>query len=155
MPKKVVTKEISNTKNISTKNPAKIPSLMEKKKNSAPIKKSPIRQSLAVEEKTPPISNSNNILVENFVALQKVMTNLAMKFDDLSGQISRLLELFEISAKSIAGKDFDIGNMEKKLDQVLEQNKVIAKGVSLIHEPEESKSENHSENPRFKEWPKG
>ncbi|KHO55254.1 MAG: hypothetical protein QT10_C0004G0041 [archaeon GW2011_AR19] len=35
------------------------------------------------------------ILVENFVSLQKVMTNLSVKFDELSSQISKLLELFE------------------------------------------------------------
>ena len=38
---------------------------------------------------------TEKILVENFVALQKVMVNLSIKFDNLSGQISKLLELFE------------------------------------------------------------
>ena len=82
------------------------------------------------------------ILVENFVSLQKVMTNLAVKFENLSSQISKLLELFEISAKSLAEKDFSAGDkeMSQKLDNLLEQNKLIARGITMLHEmnqPEE------------------
>jgi hypothetical protein len=90
-----------------------------------------------------PISKSNRdvekILIENFVSLQKVMTNLSLKFEDLSKQISKLLELFELSAKTIAKKDFSGGGMEskkiaEKLDNLLEQNKTIARGLTLLHE---------------------
>jgi len=83
----------------------------------------------------------NSKIIENFVSLQRVMTNLAVKLDDLSSQISKLLELFEISAKAIADKDFSLGNNNKinnqiseRLDNLLEQNKVIAKGITLLHE---------------------
>lgn len=89
--------------------------------------------------------NTEQILIENFVSLQKVMTNLAVKFDGLSGQISKLLELFEISAKTLAEKDYSMGEkpdkkVAEKLDNILEQNKIIAKGIALLHEnnsPEE------------------
>jgi len=89
--------------------------------------------------------NTEQILIENFVSLQKVMTNLAVKFDSLSGQISKLLELFEISAKTLAEKDYSIKSepdkkVAEKLDNILEQNKIIAKGITLLHEsnaPEE------------------
>ncbi len=80
------------------------------------------------------------ILVENFVSLQKVMTNLSVKFDSLTKQISKLLELFEISAKALAEKDFDLekGGTNKKviekMDNLLEQNKIIAQGLTLMHE---------------------
>lgn len=82
------------------------------------------------------------VLVENFVSLQKVMTNLSVKFDSLSTQISKLLDLFEVSAKAMAQKDFELGGkkdeeMIKKIDNLLEQNKVIARGLTLLHEPEE------------------
>ncbi|MGD9276670.1 MAG: hypothetical protein PVJ67_05840 [Candidatus Pacearchaeota archaeon] len=80
------------------------------------------------------------VLVENFVSLQKVLTNLSVKFDGLSTQISKLLELFEVSAKAMAQKDFELGGkkdeeMVKKIDNLLEQNKVIARGLTLLHEP--------------------
>lgn len=83
------------------------------------------------------------VLVENFISLQKVMTNLAVKFDNLSIQISKLLELFEISAKTLAEKDIklDKGTEEKKmvekLDTLLNQNKIIARGLTLLHESPE------------------
>lgn len=88
------------------------------------------------------------VLVENFVSLQKVMTNLAVKFDNLSNQISKLLELFEISAKTLAEKDYETKNREEskkvaeKLDNLLEQNKVIAKGIALLHERSSEQQEN-------------
>jgi len=79
------------------------------------------------------------ILIENFVSLQQVMTNLAVKFDNLSNQISKLLELFEISAKALAergvlGEDKTDKKAAEKLDSLLEQNKIIAKGIALLHE---------------------
>ncbi|VVB84106.1 Uncharacterised protein [uncultured archaeon] len=90
-----------------------------------------------VQEKT----KVNDVLVENFVSLQRVMTNLAVKFDNLSRQISKLLELFEISAKTIAEKGYSLENktdskVAEKLDSILEQNRLIAKGLALLHERE-------------------
>ena len=88
-------------------------------------------------------TNSEKMVMENFVALQKVMTNLAVKLDDLSNQISKLLDLFEISAKALAKKEFetssgsrDAKRIIEKVDNLLEQNKIIARGVSLLHERE-------------------
>jgi lipid II:glycine glycyltransferase (peptidoglycan interpeptide bridge formation enzyme) len=87
------------------------------------------------------VEKLNSILVENFVSLQKAMTNLATKFDSLSDQISKLLQLFEISAKSFAEKlATGTPDIEKdrefldKLNKLLEQNKVIAKGLTLMEE---------------------
>jgi hypothetical protein len=82
-------------------------------------------------------------LIDNFVNLQKVLTNLSVKFDNLSEQISKLLQLFEISAKSFAEKqekgELNLGeNKEKdeelvnKLDTLIDQNKTIAKGLTLM-----------------------
>jgi hypothetical protein len=78
------------------------------------------------------------VLIENFVSLQKIMTNLAVKFENLSSQISNLLDLFEISAKTFAEKGLFTENKKviEKLNSVIEQNKVIARGVALIHEKE-------------------
>ncbi|MCX6749047.1 MAG: hypothetical protein NT076_05585 [Candidatus Pacearchaeota archaeon] len=81
----------------------------------------------------------NQALIENFVNLQKVMTNLAVKFDSLSDHISKLLNLFEISARSFAEK-VPATDLEKdkefldKLNTLLDQNKTIAKGLTLMEE---------------------
>jgi hypothetical protein len=83
---------------------------------------------------------SNEILISNFVQFQKVMVELSEKFEKLSHQISELLNLFEESAKILVKKEFEIGkekegpNIElmSKIDRILDQNKIIAKGLTLI-----------------------
>jgi hypothetical protein len=80
-------------------------------------------------------------LADNFIGLQKVMVNLSSKFDNLATQISKLLELFEISAKTMAAKDFGIEKENKetkkimqRLDKISEHAGLIGKGLVLIHE---------------------
>ncbi len=96
-------------------------------------------------------------LIDNFVNLQKVLTNLSVKFDNLSEQISKLLQLFEISAKSFAEKqekgELNIGqNKEKdgelvnKLDTLIDQNKTIAKGLTLMEGKLREKNYHNTEN---------
>lgn len=108
------------------------------------VKKKTSKKRTTKSKKTPEIEN---LLVENFVSLQKIMTNLSTKFDKLATQISKLLELFEISAKSLAEKDIDTQQRSKdekemmqKIDNLLEQNKIIARGLTLLHEGEEMPS---------------
>ena len=88
-------------------------------------------------------------LLENFIALPKVMVNLSGKFDNLSNQISKLLELFEISAKSLAKRDFesvgaqnaDTKKIVEKLDNLTQQAGLIGRGLALIHEANSEKFE--------------
>ena len=85
-------------------------------------------------------TTSNKIedkLIQNIVELQKLHVNLIEKFNGLTEQISTLLALFETSAKSfaksphieMAGKDKEFLD---KIDKLLEQNKVLAKGMTLM-----------------------
>jgi len=73
------------------------------------------------------------LLIENFVGLQKAMTNLSIKFEQLSGHILKLLEVFEEAAKNISGggKENDKAMLDK-IDSLLDQNKTIAKGLVLM-----------------------
>lgn len=81
----------------------------------------------------------NKMLIENFVSLQKVLTEMSSKFDRLSNNISGLLNLFEMSARSFMNRP-DIKETEKdkefldKLNMLLDQNKTIAKGLTLMEE---------------------
>ena len=78
-------------------------------------------------------------LTENLVALQKVNVHLAEKFDKMEKQLSELLSLFEMAARSLAKqpenqtsqKDREFLN---KIDRLLEQNKTIAKGLTLMED---------------------
>lgn len=85
------------------------------------------------------ITSIEKILIENFVSLQKVMVNMSSKFDNLAKQMSKLLELFEVSAKTLAERELDLDKKEnkkimEKIDNLIEQNKIIARGLSLMHE---------------------
>jgi hypothetical protein len=117
-------------------------------KKKTPAKKKTTKRKTSTRKKTtkrknPSIKINNNVekvLVENFVSLQRVMTNLSFKFENLSSQISKLLELFEISARTIAEKELESEkNPEEnkqiieKIETLLEQNKVIARGMTLMH----------------------
>jgi hypothetical protein len=73
-----------------------------------------------------------DVLIENFVGLQKAMMNLSIKFENLSDNISKLLNVFELSAKDyLANKgksspeiDRDLTN---KINLLLEQNKSLTR----------------------------
>ena len=90
--------------------------------------------------KAPSAKEIELALIENFVNMQKVLTNLTIKFDILSENITKLLQLFEISAKSFIRKleegpePKEDKELLRKLDTLLDQNKTIAKGLTLIEE---------------------
>ncbi len=114
--------------------PAKKKSSKKKTKKKTSKKKSSPKKSLSDER-------IERALIENFISLQKVMVNLSVKFDSLSNQISKLLELFEISAKALAEKEFvtdkekkDNRDVIQKMDEVIDQNKILARGMTLMHD---------------------
>lgn len=113
------------------------------KAETTPKIKIPKNEIVVHKEKTVDKLEFEQTLLDNFVNLQKVLTNIAVKFDGLSDQISKLLQLFEISAKSFAEKSSDSeidGESLDKLDTLLEQNKTIAKGIMLMEERMRTKS---------------
>ena len=130
----------------------KVPVIKSRKKIISTKKSIPKRISKSISKPAPKIitkvvhkktgsSDVEKKLVENFIALQKVMVNLSIKFDTLSNKISKLLDLFEISAKSLAKKDFKMEKPDRdeqkviqKLDNLVEQNKIIARGLTLMHD---------------------
>lgn len=108
------------------------------------------------ENKKESNSEMEEKILENLVALQKVHTNLAEKFDSLSGQISNLLELFEGAAKNfgenpanhVTEKDSEF---LKKIDRLLDQNKTIAKGLTMMDERIREKPVQHHKAPNLPE----
>jgi len=104
-----------------------------KKENKTEVERAPRRKKMSKTE-------FEEILVNNFINLQRVLTNLSVKFDELSSNMSKMLQLFEISAKSFAEKytDEGLGKSDKaflnKLDSLLDQNKTISKGIMMMEE---------------------
>jgi len=90
----------------------------------------------------------NKLLIENFINLQKVLTELTAKLNFVTEQNSRLLQLFEISTKSFIerqklspspehlerARELREKEVSEKIDKMLEQNKIIAKGITLMEE---------------------
>jgi hypothetical protein len=130
--KKTIIKEVTGDKS-----PKK--TIIKEITSEKPHKEKPVKEKIIhIHHRNP---NIDNILVDNFVSLQKVMVNLSAKFGELTNQIYKLLELFEVSAKALAEKDFDMekNNREnakilEKIENVLEQNKTIARGLTLMHD---------------------
>lgn len=122
------------------------------KKKTASKKATHTKEKTIIREKLvhPKSSGTEKILVENFVSLQKVMTNLSLKFDDLTKKLSKLLELFEISAKVLAEKDVgeekankDTKEILSQMNNLVDQNRTIAKGLTLMHDKLENPEEYH------------
>ena len=93
-----------------------------------------------IKKRIPKQINIEKALIENFVSMQKVLTNMTIKFDSLANQISKLLDLFETSAKTLAEKDINLNQTStdskeilNKVDALLDQNKTIARGMLMIN----------------------
>jgi hypothetical protein len=142
---------------------------MPKKRITASAKKT-TRKKPPVLKKRIPRKKSEKIeekLAHNLVELQKIYTNQAEKFDNLSKQISDLLILFESAAKSLGAntgmrEEHKDKEFLEKVDKLLDQNKTIARGLTLVeervrervhgyHPPSHNSPEEHSfEGEKFK-----
>lgn len=105
-------------------------------------KKGKAQKNTTPRVKAAPQKQENHLdraLVENLIALQKINVGLTEKFEKLANEISQLLALFEVAARSFA-KNAPAGEYEKdkdfleKIDKLLDQNKVLAKGLTLMEE---------------------
>jgi len=107
------------------------------------------------KEKKMTAREREELLIENFVGLQHAMTNMSIKFGSLSDNISKLLQVFEESAKNFLqngseGKPGDQA-MLKKINSLLDQNKTIAKGLVLMEENLRGRSGSHMPMPNRSE----
>lgn len=74
------------------------------------------------------------LLIENFIGLQKAMITLSMKFENLSDNMTKLLNVFELSAKDVManggrqnpGVDRELMS---RINMLLDQNKNIINAV--------------------------
>jgi len=143
----MVKKEVKKKKTTSKKKPTS---------KNKPVKNPPTKKSKIKEED----KKIERILIENFVGLQKVMVNLSVKFEELSNKISKLLEIFEISAKALAEKDLTIEQTARDDSKIIQeignlsnQNKVIARGLTLMHEKLSGEPEDSMEKPFQSSFP--
>ncbi len=96
----------------------------------------PKKRKSSSSSESSPIENK---LLDNLVQLQKVHIDMAEKFDKLAREISSLLGLFELAAKNFSVHPATkVTENDKefldKIDKLLEQNKTIAKGLTLMED---------------------
>jgi len=119
--KRVTTETVDDEGNLKTVVKEHVPTNVVRKKEKANRKKK-----MTARER-------EELLIENFVGLQHAMTNMSIKFGGLSDNISKLLQIFEESAKNfMSGGKPDDKEMLDKIDSLLNQNKTIAKGLVLM-----------------------
>ncbi len=91
-------------------------------------------------------------MIENMNSLQKVQIQVAEKFDGLTKELSKLLGLFETTAQifaqdpmhQVTEKDTEF---LEKVNQVLDQNKTIARGLTLMED--KLRNREYPELPRY------
>lgn len=138
-----------NTKKKSSKKKSRKIRTTRKRRTSASTKNNVNSQFKKEVERIEKIYDKrvDKLINDNFTSLQKVLTNLAVKFDGLSDEISKLLSLFEVSARALVEKDMklsepihkenkDISELRKTVKDIADQNKVIARGLTILHERE-------------------
>ena len=113
-------------------------------KTSKKIKKTVIKEIQTIsepEEKEMQMPEGKNqdkgkktqtLLLDNFIALQGAITNIGYDLKDLNKKLSSLLELFETAAKSFDQTPPESKTISGKLDEIIEQNRTIAKSLLLL-----------------------
>lgn len=92
--------------------------------------------------------NLTKILLDNNIALQKKSMSLiessqviaqhtailVKKIDTLSNRIDKMLGVFEEASKHVmdAGEDRRVIELADKLDELLEQNRILTKGLMML-----------------------
>ena len=93
-------------------------------------------------------ANLTKILLDNNVALQKKSMSLiessqviaqhtvllVKKIDTLSNRIDKMLSVFEEASKHVmdAGEDRRVIELADKLEELLEQNRILTKGLMML-----------------------
>ncbi len=96
---------------------------------------------LQKKEKKVNLASDIRLLIENSIALQKVLANMALGIDDLSKDVKKMVDLFTDANRAFEqGKRPVMDKTEKtemrilqdKLNSLIEQNKVMANGIILL-----------------------
>lgn len=124
MGKKVVTKTVTKT----------VTKVHKKRKKTAKKKTAKKKLTGAVTKtQLKGLEKKDALLIENFVGLQKAMTNLSIKFSELSQNLNNLLGIFELAAKTLAASEKQVDKtLTTKLDTLIEQNKSISREINMV-----------------------
>ena len=148
--KRVTTETVDDEGNKKTVIKEHAPKRVKKKRKKSTSIMHPKHHSMSISDNKKKMTarEREELLIENFVGLQHAMTNMSIKFGSLSDNISKLLQVFEESAKNfVSGGRPDDEEMLKKIDSLLNQNKTIAKGLVLMEGKLRGRTESHAPAP--------
>lgn len=79
----------------------------------------------------------SNLILENTVSLQRNLVDTSEELKNLNIKLTRLLDIFDKASRTFEdslekGTETDVVELEKKIDALVEQNRVIAKGLLLL-----------------------
>lgn len=79
----------------------------------------------------------SNLILENTVALQRNLVETTEELKNLNIKITRVLDIFDKASRTFEdslekGTETDVVELEKKIDALIEQNRIIAKGLLLL-----------------------
>jgi hypothetical protein len=84
----------------------------------------------------------DEILVDNFVGLQKALVNVSVKFNELTERIDKLLDIYQRAADVFIQKQIKEGDrrveLDRKVGTVMQQNKQIARRQVMMQQPPRS-----------------
>ena len=94
---------------------------------------------MAVKKSIPSVSNHEKLthqLIENTVLLQRKDAELMGSVKNLVERIDRMLGVFEEASKHVmeVSEDKRVAELADKLEELLEQNKTIAKGLIMLEQ---------------------
>ncbi len=139
MPKKAVKKKartIVKTVTTEIQEPSLESDLPDFKDLDEPkTKRKTIKTIKTVRERASPIkagkSDTEKLLLENFIALQDALVNIGTDLKDLNKKITSMLELFENASRAYEQKP-EARSLSNKLNELIEQNQTIAKSILLL-----------------------
>ena len=90
--------------------------------------------SLGTEDHHNPHNDLIKILIEHNVILQKKTIEIIDATNQLNKRIDKLLNIFEEASKHVleVGEDKKILELTDKLEELLEQNRNISKGLTIL-----------------------
>ena len=83
---------------------------------------------------TKPTGSLQKTLAENHIALQRKNIDLIQSVHNLTTKIDKLIGIFEEASKHVleVGEDKKILELTDKLEELLEQNRNISKGLTIL-----------------------
>ncbi len=94
---------------------------------------------MVVKKSIPNVSNHEKLthqLIENTVLLQRKDAELMSSVKNLVERIDRMLGVFEEASKHVmeVSEDKRVAELADKLEELLDQNKTIAKGLLMLEQ---------------------